>query len=149
MAHDFVSLPQSSATRTHGWAAETDSTLIYLQQMPALTLMDRLQSPVVAVDSIGAIGYVNGAFLALLGYYKAAQVTGLALDSFVVADGQAVAAAHSERVCGPIGSTVAWRHRAGYLVTTVVWPIVRLRVFDPFTVMVLTEAGATADGLVS
>lgn len=149
MVNDFLQLGQSSAGDVRRWTAQHDSAKIYLHQMPALTLMDRLRIPVLAVDSIGTIGYANNAFTAMLGYHEAAQFSGLRVSDIASEQQFANALEKAEKFSSRDGWTITWRHTAGHPVETVVWPVIRLRVFSPLTVIVLTEAGAPATGTAS
>lgn len=127
--------------------AARDSATIYLQQLPALTLMDRLLTPVLAFDRWAVISYVNDAFVAMLGYRNCAQLRGIPVNEIAGPDSRRnLPADQVELLDHRAGATTTWEHARGHSVTTAVSPMMRLRVFNPLALMVLTEITSRAAG---
>lgn len=117
-----------------------ESARIYLQKLPALNLMDRFPAPVLAFDRRGIIGYANDAFVAMLGYPDFEHLRGRMVNEIAGEESRCTSPTEQIELLGcREGSVTTWRHYCGHSVSTIVSPIMRLRVFDPLAVMALTQ----------
>jgi PAS domain S-box-containing protein len=115
------------------------STIGYLQQLPALVLLDRLLMPVVGVDVDGEVTYANPAFARMLGHSDTAALTGQWLSTFLSgrvgeSPHECVAMLRSAR-----GSLVDWCHAEGYTVHTMVSDSMLLRSTDPLLLVSVSD----------
>jgi PAS domain S-box-containing protein len=115
------------------------STIGYLQQLPALVLLDRLLVPVLAVDLDGELTYANPAFASILGYSDAEALTGQWVCTLL--DRRA---ADSPRDCvatlrAARGTLVDWCHSEGYVIKTLVSDSMLLRSTDPLLLVSVSD----------
>lgn len=142
-------LPHPSAPHRSS-ARARDSAWVYLQMLPALSLMNNLPAAVVAFDRAGVIGYANHAFVAMLGHRSAEQLRGVPLNELAGVDSRCILPADQvELLAYRAGSITTWRHTCGHEVCTIASPMMRLRAFDPLAVMVLTEVAPQLAQLVA
>ena len=114
----------------------------YIEQIPALTLLDRLPMAVIAVGlDDGAVVYDNPAAADLLGYPDARSVLERSLPALMASSGatprdcvaELVAAHHAD------GSITEWNHADGYPVRTVTSNSILVRDDDPVLLVGLVD----------
>jgi PAS domain-containing protein len=105
----------------------------YLHELPALILLDRLRTPMLATGLDGVLLYTNPAFATMLGYPDTNTVTEQPLPALLAAH-----SATSPRDCvtalraaGAVGSFIDWLHAEGFPVRTVVSDALLARATDP------------------
>jgi PAS domain-containing protein len=112
----------------------------YIEQLPALTLLDRLSMPIIAVGlDDGAVLYANPAAADLLGYPDAPSVNAYSLSTLMaeqpdIPPHDCVATLHKAH-----GSVVEWNHADGFLVRTIVSRSIFIRDDDPVLLVGLTD----------
>ena len=111
----------------------------YLQQLPALVLLNRLPTPTLAVGLDGEVIYANPASAAMLGHPDASDLTGQPLSSLMA--GHAHTPAHDcvAALQAAAGTVVAWCHVDGYDVHAVVSKALLTRVTDPLLLITLID----------
>jgi PAS domain-containing protein len=116
------------------------SRIGYIEQLPALTVLDRLPMPIIAVGlDDGAVLYANPAAADLLGYPDAPSVYVHSLSTLMAENPDiprhdCVAALHQAH-----GSVVEWNHADGFLVRTIVSRSIFIRDDDPVLLVGLTD----------
>ncbi|OIN81417.1 PAS domain-containing protein [Mycobacterium malmoense] len=111
----------------------------YLQQLPAIVLLNRLPTPTLAVGLDGELIYVNPAFAAMLGYPDANTLTGQPLSRLMA--GLAHLPGHDcvTALRAAAGTVAEWCHVDGYHVRTVVSKALLTRVTDPLLLVTLID----------
>lgn len=118
-------------------AARPDTPLGYLQQLPAVVLLQRIQMPIIAVDSDSIIIYANPACTAMLGY-GGGGLTGLPLSRLMITDPTSPPlSANTLRALG--GTITTWRHLDDGVIKVVISETMLLRTDDPIVLVGLTE----------
>lgn len=114
----------------------------YIEQIPALTLLDRLPMPIIAVGlDDGAVVYTNPATADLLGYPDARSVNVQSLSSLMAAHAHArpsdcvaaLNAAHTD------GATIEWNHLGGFPIRTITSRFILVRDDDPVSLIGLVD----------
>ncbi|BBZ30817.1 diguanylate cyclase [Mycolicibacterium madagascariense] len=119
--------------------ARPTSTTGYLQQLPALVLLDRMLMPVIAVSENGELSYGNPAFATMMGHSDTAELTGQPITDLLVGrDGQS-AQACAEALGSARGTLVEWRHAERYVVSTLVSDSMLMRSTDPLLLVSLHD----------
>lgn len=109
----------------------------YLEELPALVLLDRLPIPMLAVSNDGVIAFANPACQAMLGYADTTLV-GRALTEFLKV--RLTTPAESVRVLrNAAGTTTDWAHRTNGVINVIVSQPLLLRADDPITLVGLTD----------
>lgn len=113
-------------------------TYEYLHQLPALSLLDRLPTPMIGVGTEGNIAYANPACAELLGYVDGRTLTRLYLPELL--DGHALreppdCISTLRSADGPVG----WNHAEGHLVRTAVSAPLLVRSSDELLLVGLND----------
>lgn len=114
--------------------------IAYIEQLPALTVLDRLSMPIIAVGlDDGAVLYANPAAADLLGYPDAPSVNAHSLSTLMaehpdIPPHACVATLHKAH-----GSVVEWNHADGFLIRTIVSRSIFIRDDDPVLLVGLTD----------
>ena len=119
----------------------------YLQQMPALVLLNRLPTPTLAVGLDGEVIYANPAFASMLGHDDTDTVMGQSLSQMMSGHSFCPAEDCVTALRGAGGGFADWCHADGYNVKTVVSQALLTRRTDPLllvTVIDVTDALWTA-----
>jgi PAS domain S-box-containing protein len=119
-------------------AAKPDSSVGYLDQLPAVTLLQRLPVAVIAVAQDDTVVYANPACEAMLGY-GSDELTGVPLSRLLVADATSPAGSAAKSPRAPVGTVTTWRHRRDGLIKVVVSNTTLLCADDPIVLLGLTE----------
>jgi PAS domain-containing protein len=112
----------------------------YIKQLPALTVLDRLPMPIIAVGlGDGAVLYTNPAAADLLGYPDGPSVSAHSLSTLMAMHPatpprDCVATLHAAH-----GSVVEWNHADGFLLHTMVSRSILIRDDDPVLLVGLTD----------
>jgi PAS domain-containing protein len=111
----------------------------YLHELPALILLDRLPTPILATGLDGVLIYTNPAFATMLGYPDSTTLTEQPLPALL--------AGHSAtpprdcvtalRAAGTV--VIDWLHAEGFPVCTVVSDALLVRATDPILLISLTD----------
>jgi PAS domain-containing protein len=111
----------------------------YLHELPALILLDRLRTPVLATGLDGVLIYTNPAFATMLGYPDTTTLTEQPLPALL--------AGHSAtpprdcvtalRAAGTV--VIDWLHAEGFPVRTVVSDALLVRATDPILLISITD----------
>jgi PAS domain-containing protein len=111
----------------------------YLRQLPALILLDRLPTPMLAVGLDGMLAYANPACARLLGHTDTAALTGRSLPALLA--GHAHTPAHDciTALRAPGGAVIDWCHARGYPVRTRVSDPLLLRADDPVLLVTISD----------
>ncbi|MCZ4588215.1 PAS domain-containing protein (plasmid) [Rhodococcus opacus] len=112
--------------------ANPDTTLGYLERLPALVLLARLPVPVLAVERDGAVVHANPAFERMLGY-PADQVQDRTIGDLLQTSSPGRSAVAELRESA--GKLVALEHRDGSTVRALVSKSVLERRDDPVTLV--------------
>jgi PAS domain-containing protein len=115
------------------------STIGYLQQLPALVLLDRLLTPVIAVELDGELSYANPAFAGMLGYSDAAALTGQWVSTLMTGRADEPARDCVTALGTARGSLVEWCHVDDYSVQTRVSDTMLLRSTDPLLLVSVSD----------
>ena len=111
----------------------------YLQQLPALTLLNRLTTPMIAVGPDGILIYVNSAGVKMLGHPDTSTLIGQPLPALLVGH------AHETpdnclRILRAAGNAfVEWYDADGLVIRTVVSEPLLLRADDPVLLITITD----------
>ncbi len=120
------------------WQLAQANTAEYLQQMPALELLNLLPTAVLGVGLLGEIVYASPAFAEMLGYSDGRAVTRLPLPELLAGHG-AVAPSDCLRTLRAADSVVEWNHRQDYVIQTMVSPPLLLRENDTLLLVGVTD----------
>jgi PAS domain-containing protein len=134
--HRFVNVKQRGAERHR---PPPNSPHGYLRELPALILLDRLPTPVLATGLDGVLIYTNPAFATMLGHPDTTALSGQQLAALL--------ARHSEtepRDCvaalrGAGTVVVDWLHADGFSVRTLVSDALLVRATDPILLISITD----------
>jgi transcriptional regulator of aromatic amino acid metabolism len=113
----------------------------YLQQLPALQLLNRLPTAILGVGLLGNIDYANPASAAMFGYPDGETVTRLRLPELLTGH-EAVAAADCLDTLRTDLSAVEWNHSQGYVIRTMISPPLLLRDTDAVLLFGVTDVTA-------
>jgi PAS domain-containing protein len=113
----------------------------YLQQLPALALLNRLPTAILGVGLLGDIDYANPASAAMFGYPDGEAVARLQLPK-LLAGHEAVAAADCLDTLRNDVSAVEWNHSQGYVIRTMISPPLLLRDTDTLLLFGVTDITA-------
>ena len=119
-------------------APRPDTPQGYLQQLPALVLLQRLASPVIALDQDGTVVYANPACLSMLGYGESG-LDGTPLHRLLVAETRRPRVSAVEALRAAVGATTVWRHRPEGVVRVAVLGTMLLREDDPVLLVSLAD----------
>jgi len=112
-----------------------DTPLGYLEQLPALVLLERLPVPVLAVESDGTVVHANSAFEEMLGY-PVASLRGHPVSELLALDDDAPTGADAvEHLRGSATSPVDLAHQDGSRVRALVSRPILRRQDDPVTLV--------------
>jgi len=109
----------------------------YLEQLPAIVLLDRLPVPFVAVQPDSSIAYVNREFEQLLGY-EPAMLTGVAIETVWANVPTAGGSAFAE-LQNYAGTIAELQHSDDYLVRAIVSRSVFVREDDPIVLVAVHD----------
>ena len=113
--------------------SKAHSAVQLLQDMPALTLVGRLATPLIAVDDDGAIVHANDAFAEMVGYPRDALTT-MALKTLLASVPLGTCGVVAAlRACS--GSVVKLTHAEGWTISAVMSDSALLRRDDPVAMM--------------
>lgn len=110
----------------------------YLQQLPALVLLQRLATPVIALDQDGTVVYANPACLSMLGYGEGG-LDGTPLHRLLVTETQHPPVSAVEALRAAVGATTVWRHRPEGVVRVAVLGTMLLREDNPVLLVSLAD----------
>lgn len=110
----------------------------YLQELPALKLLDRLPIAMLAVALHGVIIYANQACADMLGYIDGRTVARQPLPELLAGSDIATPAECVERLRSKAAS-IAWNHTENYEVQTRVSPPLLVRSTDPVLLISITD----------
>lgn len=111
----------------------------YLEQMPALVLLDRLPTPMLAVGLDGQLIYANPAMAASLGYPDVGALVEQSLPILMSGHGFTSEPDCLTALQAAAGHIVNWCHVDGYRVHTVVSAALLTRATDPLLLITLTD----------
>lgn len=111
----------------------------YLLQMPALVLLDRLPTPMLAVGLDGVLIYANPAFVRMLGYAATATLSGQSLPTLLSGHPEACPQ-DCVTALRNAGTTVTdWSHADGFSIHTVISAPLLTRADDPIVLISITD----------
>ncbi len=113
----------------------------YLQQLPALQLLNRLPAPMLGIGLLGDVGYANPACADLLGYPDAEAMTLLQLPE-LLADHERLAPPDCVATLRGADGVIGWNHAEGYVVRTMVSPPLLVRATDALLLVSITDVTA-------
>ena len=119
-------------------APRPDTPEGYLQQLPALVLLQRLATPVIALDPDGIVVYANPACLSMLGYGEGG-LAGLPLRRLLATETQRPGVSALDALRAAVGSTTVWRYRPEGVVRVAVLSTMLLREDDPVLLVSLAD----------
>ena len=112
----------------------------YIEQLPALTVLDRLPMPIIAVGlDDGAVLYANPAAANLLGYRDAPSVNADSLSILMAEHPDIPSHDCVATLRNAHGSVVEWKHADGFLIRTIVSRSIFIRDDDPVLLVGLTD----------
>ena len=111
----------------------------YLHELPALVLLDRLPTPILATGLDGVLTYTNPAFATMLGHPDATTLTEQELPALLAGH-----SATEPRDCiaalRGVGTVVVdWLHAEGFPVRTLVSDALLVRATDPILLISITD----------
>jgi PAS domain-containing protein len=107
--------------------------------MPALVLLNRLPTPMLAVGLGGDLVYANPALATALGYPDVGALAEQSLPVLMSGHAKTSAADCVTVLREGAGSVTDWCHLDGYLVRTVVSDALLTRATDPLLLITLTD----------
>jgi PAS domain-containing protein len=111
----------------------------YLHQLPALILLDRLPTPMLATGLDGVLIYTNPAFATVLGYPDTTTLTEQPLPA-LLAGHSATPSRDCVTALRAAGTVVIdWLHAEGFPVRTVVSDTLLARATDPILLISITD----------
>lgn len=110
----------------------------YLQQLPALELLNRLPTAFLGVGLHGNIAYANPAFAEMIGYLDGKTVTRLCLPELLTGH-EALAPADCVYTLRTADSAVEWNHSQEYVIRTMMSPPLLLRETDTLLLIGATD----------
>lgn len=119
-------------------APRPDTPQGYLQQLPALVLLQRLATPVIALDPDGVVVYANPACLSMLGYDEGG-LDGTPLHRLLVTGARRPRVSAVQALRAAVGATTVWRHRPEGVVRVAVLGTMLLREDDPVLLVSLAD----------
>jgi PAS domain-containing protein len=111
----------------------------YLHELPALTLLDRLPTPMLATGLDGVLIYANPAFATMLGHPGTTTLTEQPLPA-LLAGYSATPPRDCVTALRAAGAVVIdWLHAEGFAVRTVVSNALLVRATDPILLISITD----------
>ncbi len=111
----------------------------YLDQLPALLLLDRLPTPVLAVGLDGGLVYTNPAFATLLGHTDARALIAQPLPGLLAGHAHTPARDCVAALKAAGNAIIAWCHAHGFPVQTLVSKPLLLRDDDPILLISMID----------
>ncbi|WP_407688663.1 PAS domain-containing protein [Mycobacterium sp. HUMS_1102779] len=130
--------PAPAPTEDRRRAPRPDTPQGYLQQLPALVLLQRLASPVIALDQDGTVVYANPACVSMLGYGEGG-LDGTPLHRLLVTEARRPRVSALDTLRAAVGVTTVWRHRPEGAVRVAVLGTMLLREDDPVLLVSLAD----------
>jgi PAS domain-containing protein len=112
--------------------------IAYLEQLPALTLLERLPVPMLAVGKDGIILYTNPACAEMLGQPHDGLI-GHPLDEFLDVGVGSTPGGSFQMLHAAAGALTAWRHCEHGAVKAISSPPLLMRHDDPVLLVALTD----------
>jgi PAS domain-containing protein len=118
---------------------EPSNLIEYLRQLPALTLLDRLPTPAVAVGPDGVLIYANPACARMLGHPESTTLSGQPLSALLAgheytSPPDCVAVLRTAE-----GAVIDWCGADGYPIRTVTSHPLLIRATDPILLITITD----------
>ena len=120
------------------WQLAQANTAEYLQQVPALELLNLLPAAVIGVGLLGEIVYTSPAFAEMLGYSDGRAITRVPLPELLTGH-DAVAKSDCLRTLRAAGSVVEWNRLQDYVIHTMVSPPLLVRENDTLLLVGVTD----------
>ncbi len=111
----------------------------YLYELPALILLDRLPTPMLATGLDGVLIYTNPGFVTMLGYPDTTTLTGQPLSALLAGHSAAPRRDCVTALRDPGTVVIDWRHTEGFPVRTVVSDPLLVRATDPILLISITD----------
>jgi len=115
------------------------TTAGYLQQLPALILLDRLLTPMLAVAVEGVVAYANPACARMLGHTDTTALIGRSLPALLAGPSQTAPSDCVTALRTAGGAVTDWWHAQGFPVSTVVSASLLMRSTDPLLLISLSD----------
>ena len=117
------------------------AALSHLDRLSALTLVNRLPVPTLVIGGDdGDIVHLNTACLNMLGHDDGGPLLGRPVTDIAGLRHRCTRPRDQiELMHYRVGSVMTWQHAQGHAVSTVVSPILKMRLFDPLLVVSLIE----------
>lgn len=111
----------------------------YLVQMPALTLLDRLPIPTIAVGPDGVLIYANPACSRLFGHAERTALVGQSLSALLVGREHSPPHECLEALRAADGAVIDWFDTDGFPIRTVTSNPLLIRASDPVLLVAITD----------
>ncbi len=124
------------------------AALSHLDRLSALTLVDRIPLPTLVIGGDeGDIVHLNVACLNMLGHRDGGRLVGRPVTEIAGPKCRCTRPRDQiELLRHRVGAIMTWQHALGHDVSTVVSPVLQMRLFDPLLVVGLIELTESLDG---